>query len=362
MKGLPGRFWTSFSESTRRAEVMIVATKRKTHLSRNHVRFVNLLHNPDEPVQAMALMRKLLAMDENSIPLEARAIDVGQVNWGSVVTVPQKDLSDGAWSYTSLGQSELVLVAEKIRLGESGPFAGVAVTELENLADLGPYHMQVKNPKQGLFNIVETDDNLRAGIPALWHQKSTRNTTLEAKANARLERRSDKGRLEQDLMLQREGRLQMACEVRMAPQRVAAVLTDIAMLGVRSWVTILPQEPVPGKEEALCLWLNSTPGLLLRIVHGNRPFLGRSELPHELARTLLVLDVDKLSSEQLRAAVTVYEDLKGRPLEGFGDIESDPVRSELNARLCREVLGVESAAVEEFTRKLALEPTMHARH
>ena len=64
--------------------------------------------------------------------------------------------------------------------------------------------MQVKNPKQGLFNIVETDDNLRAGIPALWHQKSTRNTTLEAKANARLERRSDKGRLEQDLMLQRK--------------------------------------------------------------------------------------------------------------------------------------------------------------
>ena len=137
VKGLPGRFWTSFSESTRRAEVMIVATKRKTHLSRNHVRFVNLLHNPDEPVQAMALMRKLLAMDENSIPLEARAIDVGQVNWGSVVTVPQKDLSDGAWSYTSLGQSELVLVAEKIRLGESGPFAGVAVTGTGESCGLG---------------------------------------------------------------------------------------------------------------------------------------------------------------------------------------------------------------------------------
>ena len=116
------------------------------------------------------------------------------------------------------------------------------------------------------------------------------NTMLEAKANARLERRSDKNRLDQDLMLQRQGRLQMACEVRMAPQRVAAVLTDTAMLGVRSWVTILLREPSVGKEEALCLWLNSTPGLLLRIVHGNRPFLGRSELPHELARTLPVLE------------------------------------------------------------------------
>ena len=80
MKGLPGRFWTSFSESTRRAEVMIVATKGTAHLSRNHVRFVNLLHNPEEPVQAMALMRKLLTMDENAIPLEARAIDIGQMN------------------------------------------------------------------------------------------------------------------------------------------------------------------------------------------------------------------------------------------------------------------------------------------
>ena len=85
---------------------MIVATKRKTHMTRNHVRFVNLLQNPDEPVQAMALIRKLLAMDENAIPLEARAIDVGLVNWGSMVTVPQKDLSEGAWSHTSLVQSE----------------------------------------------------------------------------------------------------------------------------------------------------------------------------------------------------------------------------------------------------------------
>ena len=362
VKGLPGRFWTSFSESTRRAEVMIVATKGTAHLSRNHVRFVNLLRNPEEPVQAMALMRKLLTMDENAIPLEARAIDIGKENWGSVVTVPQRDLSDGAWSYTSFGQSELVLAAEEIRIGKSDPFASLAVTELHNLADLGPYHMQVKSPKQGLFSIVETDDHLRAGIPALWHQDSARNTTLETKANARLERRSDKDRLEQDLMLQRQGRLQMACEVRMAPQRVAAVLTETEMLGVRSWVTVSLRKPAPGKEEVLCLWLNSTLGLLFRLVHGNRPFLGRSELPHELAQTLPVIDVDKLSPAQLLAATSIYRDLKGRSLEGFGDVKSDPVRQELNTRLCQEVLGIESKNVDELTRKLALEPTMHARH
>ena len=148
----------------------------------------------------------------------------------------------------------------------------------------------------------------------------------------------------------------------MAPQRVAAVLTVTPMLGVRSWITVVPRDPAPGKEEALCLWLNSTPGVLLRIVHGNRPYLGRSALPHELARTLPVLDVDKLSSGQLAAAVAIYEDLKGKVLQGFSGSESDPVRRELNARLCRDVLGIEPAAVEDLTRKLALEPTMHARH
>ncbi len=112
----------------------------------------------------------------------------------------------------------------------------------------------------------------------------------------------------------------------------------------------------------MCSWLNSTPGVLLRIVHGNRPYLGRSALPHELARTLPVPDVDQLSGEQLTAAASLYEGLKGKRLEGFGGIESDTVHSELNARLFREALCVESAGVEELTRKLVLEPTLHARH
>ena len=209
------------------------------------------------------------------------------------------------------------------------------MTQLCALADLGPYEMQIKNPTQGLFTIVETEDRLRAGIPALWHHKSRKNCTLEARANAVLERRRDRDGAAQDRMLAQEGRLQLARELRMAPQRVAAVLTKRPMLGVRSWITVSMRDRAPGREEALCLWLNSTPGLLARLVHGNRPYLGRSALPHELARTLPILDVNQLSPKQLRALLAAYEDLKCRPLQGFGDMESDTVRRELNERLCQ---------------------------
>ena len=35
---------------------------------------------------------------------------------------------------------------------------------------------------------------------------------------------------------------------------------------------------------------------------------------------------------------------------------------ELNERLCRDVLGIDREVVDEITRKLAREPTLHARH
>ncbi len=139
-------------------------------------------------------------------------------------------------------------------------------------------------------------------------------------------------------------------------------MTDNPMLGISSWVSVVPRTPGTGKNEALCLWLNSTFGLLLRVIHGNRPYLGRSRMPHELARTMPVLDVDRLSNNQLEAAAAVYADLRHRELQGFTALAEDPVRRELNERLCRDVLGIDPEIVADVTRKLALEPTLHARH
>ncbi|MDE2999175.1 MAG: hypothetical protein OXU79_08890 [Gemmatimonadota bacterium] len=361
-KGLPGRLMVSFSESTRLGEILIIGTKNPSETQRNRVSFVNLRRNPVEPIEAMRLTRKLLAMDEDSVTLESKAIDIGGENWGSMIHVPQSELTDGAWSYAAFMQTDLVVTASMLRSGALGPSASLPISEVRNLADLGPYEMQVKNPKQGLFKIFETDDPLRPGIPALWHHKSNRIKTLEVPANARLERRSDKDRSAQDRMLLQQGILQFPRDLRMAPQRLAAVMAEVSMLGISSWITVLMREPAPGKQEALCLWLNSTLGLLLRIVHGNRPYLGRSRMPHELLRSFPVLDVDRLSPSQLDAAVSVYRDLKNQQLLGFCEIINDPVRCELNDRLCTEVLGIDVALVQSLTRQLSREPTMHARH
>ena len=289
-KGLPGRLLVSFSESTRMAEALIVATRRESHdLKGRRACFVNLLRNPGEPIEALALTRKLLALRYSLVPLEPTAIDIGDATWGNAALVPQGDLplDGGPWSLATFAQPELALVAKRIAFGKHVRLGSVPVGELGELADFGPYEMQIKNPKQGLFTIRErpmeaTDPEweLRAGFPALWRHKGFRNRSLEARADSRLERRADRSSGDQDRMLARRGRLQLARELRYAPQRMAAVMTDNPMLGVRSWYTVLLRSPASGKNEALCLWLNSTFGLLLRIMHGNRPYLGRSAVPH----------------------------------------------------------------------------------
>lgn len=370
-RNLPGRLWVSFSESTRHAEVLIVATRRRSGDRKgNRACFVNLLRNPDEPIEALGLTRKLLALRDGLAPLEPAAIDIGETTWGNAVLVPQGELpaEGGPWSLATFVQPGLALTAARIASGRHGGLGPVPIAELGSFAELGPYHMQVKNPKYGLFTVRErpasaapAEWKLRAGIPALWHHKAVRNASLAASADALLERRADRSRTDQDRMLARRGCLHLAADLRYASQRVAAVMTDDPMLGFSSWISVVVGNPRPGKNEALCLWLNSTFGFLLRIMHGNRPYLGRSRVPHELARTMPVLDVDRLSSAQLSAAAALFADLGRRELQGFGALATDPVRRELDERLCREVLGIDPGIAASVAARLALEPTLHAR-
>ena len=366
---LPGRRFVAFSESTRIAEALIVATRigRGQTPATSCTRFVNLRRNPDEAIDAMAIARSLLAIASDRSEPRRTEIVVGDVFWGEVVREEQAILDDGPWIQTTFCQGRLADIAatlareSTLRLGNQS--LPIPIANLSESCEFGPYEMQIKNPSQGLFRIVETSDPTRTGHPAFWHHSSTAVTTMGVAANARLTERPDKSADAQADMLQRAGRLQLARELGHAPQRVSAALADEAMLGVRSWITLLPRQLARGKEEALCLWLNSTPGLLLRILCANRPYLGRSAVPHEVARILPALDIDALSKDQLEAAVQVFKSLGRQRLRGFAHLAKDRVRRSIDHRLFEDVLGYDvGTELDGLARSLSLEPTITTRH
>ena len=366
---LPGRRFVAFSESTRIAEALIVATKRGYESAErpSQIRFVNLRRNPDEPIEAMAVVRALLS-SSSSLPVGGRQeVIAGDSLWGEVKSADQGELSGDPWTLATFVQGRLADIAStlvKHGVWQEGQRSfRLPITTLGLGWSFGPYEMQIKNPTQGLFDIADTADPTRSGHPALWHHGADRIKTLGVSANARLTERIGKKVLDQAAMLAKAGRLQIARELGHAPQRLAAVVCDEAMLGVRSWITLTRTNPLRGSDEALCVWLNTSLGLLLRIVHANRPYLGRTALPHELARTLPVLDVAALSEAQRTTACELFEDLKHQPLQGFAHLGSDPVRRELDRRFFGEVLGHSSTAeIDKLAQMLNREPTLTTRH
>ena len=366
---LPGRRFVAFSESTRIAEALIVATKRGYRGSErpSQTRFVNLRRNPDEPIEAMAVAKALLA-SSSALPSGGRQeIIVGDAVWGEVESADQAELGGGSWTLATFVQGRLADLARSLvtcSVWQEGRISfRLPIASLEREWTLGPYEMQIKNPTQGLFDIVDTDDPTRNGHPALWHHGANRIKNLVVTANARITERSGKNANSQAAMLARAGRLQLARELGHAPQRLAAVVTAQPMLGVRSWITLTPKKPLHGSDEALCMWLNTSLGLLLRIVHANRPYLGRSAVPHELARTLPVLDVAALSEAQRAAACELFDEMKHQPLQGFAHLASDPVRRELEHRFFADVLGYSAdAELDLLAQMLNREPTLTTRH
>ena len=95
---LPGRLWVSFSEPTRIADVLIVGTKvGSSDDSDGWSRFVNLRRNPDQPTEAMAVVRALLAVEDPAKPC-SEEIRIGDSPWGEMEIVRQAGLTATRWT------------------------------------------------------------------------------------------------------------------------------------------------------------------------------------------------------------------------------------------------------------------------
>lgn len=344
----PGRLFVSFSESTKMAEVLIVAT-RVNPSHKHKVRFVNLRHNPVSPIDANSVSRALMEMPNNSINLNTTVT----ASWGQVHHAKQSLLDDNPWIYTAFVQSHLYDAIRTLISNEEIPLCTMG----KNWT-LGPYEMNVKHANQGLFSIDDNPDPMRHGYRALWHHSSNQITSLRIEPNAHLTPRSDRDPVLQKNMLHQSSRLHMARSLRTNTQRLSTVLTDTPILGVSSWITLIPNAGLPGEVELMCLWHNSTPGLLLRLIHSNRPYLGRHGITHSTIPTLLSLDTQSLPLATLDCAQSTMSDICNCELLPIHQMDEDPVRQRIDESLFG-LLGMDPSRWAKIRRMMAREPQIH---
>lgn len=177
--GIPGRIFSSFSESTEISEILLVATKQQP-ASRHLVRFVNLRNNPTETVEALSMAQSLLSLPENQTEVRGSGGKIA----GEINLMLQANLTAAPWINNAFVQSRLIGKARTLVENNELEGHGIPLSRLDQEWTLGPYHMQIKNPRQGLFEIDEYPDRLRRGFPALWHHKANCINQLTVPANA----------------------------------------------------------------------------------------------------------------------------------------------------------------------------------
>lgn len=107
-------------------------------------------------------------------------------------------------------------------------------------------------------------------------------------------------------------------------------------IGGRAWLSISLSSV--DQEKALVVWANTSLGLLLYWWHANKQQSGRGSIVKTTLQTLPVLDVTALEPKVLAEAVKLFDTMSEQPLLPLHEIDSDPVRKELDEAFARNVL------------------------
>jgi hypothetical protein len=152
------------------------------------------------------------------------------------------------------------------------------------------------------------------------------------------------------------------CDFRFNSQSTGMQFTPRKTIGGRAWLSL--RLSTVEQEKALVLWANTSLGMLLRWWHSNKEQAGRGNIGKSMLQSLPVLDVTALKPKQLKAAVSIFDDLKDEKLLPLHQLDKDQMRQRLDKLIALEVLGLPASVVQpegplELTRmKLAQEPSI----
>jgi len=357
---------TAFSASTGMGECILYAQKKDAeHDARidKAAQAIVLNEPPRNPLRAL---------------LAAQQIRAG--NPKSFATIREfKVEPDGRpWGTVNSDDTELPEIAEALKQGQTDGNP-IPMTELGEIARIGPYALDVhgwggppKQPHRGPFEKVELgEDSPPPQYHALMNHDHALETCLERDVpyNMGLKIRGYRKKSHKQANEKKakkiwamRSHIHWNQDFRFNSQATSCILTRVRTVGTGSWPGI--QLDNPKYRFPLALWLNSTLGILAYWHQSSRQQDGRGRIAFKAAMLVPVLDLRKLSPDQLDKAEAIVKALRRQPMKPVNEIDRDPVRKELDERLCSDVLGLPAnlhepgGFIEMLREKLAREPSI----
>ena len=357
---------SAFSADVDFADCMVNATRIASgERPSRRAHFVNLKAGPTTKLEAQEAARAIkAAMDKANRPDKWSRITIGDEEIGFVRH--ERTHRNRKWTTLRIADASIVdrirkLGQGKLHLPQRASQIDVPIARAGDVAQVGPVDRDITGRKDSPF--TKRDSNAgNSEYPFLWNHAKK----LGPAQNRMLTEPDSHGEVRNNLDNEAEQmwqshatHLHINREFQFNANATAAAFTKRPSLGGRAWPTLSAASE--DSEKALCVWLNSTLGMMVYWLESNRNQDGRGGTTVTAIPDILVLDVTKLTGAQLEASVRIFDDINELVLLPANQAWEDPVRQQLDKRVLTEVLGLDNLAVDQMDllrRQWCSEPTV----
>ena len=269
------------SADTNIREMLLIAGKRPNGEPAN-VLCVNLSAPPRTLAEAFWYRRLIAAAVRPERNADVIALDGVIGSWVRAAS-PEPGFP---WFAVGMRNHDLATVAARLMAGElyspqdrTGWSLGLPPSTLGRAVEIGPTHHLIGHLRGrdgiGAFTFDPVDDDIPT-YPALWaaNAKTQRRLTLSPTHAGRPVNGNGDDRAR--AMLAQRGDLFISRTLRMTSQALAATRTEQPMMGGSAWTALIGDDEAV--KAALAIWLNATPGLVLRTCYAQTPQPGRARM------------------------------------------------------------------------------------
>ena len=357
----PADIDAAFSADTKMGEVLIIARRLRSQERPTRIaHFVNLAHRPDNKLEAMQTAKAIKKTISNlEGPLQKEVVSIGKTEmstvWSERVGVNSK------WPICRITNIDLGNMANQLRNGRLllPRNHNEIVVPICNLGELG----QVGSSHRSFENAFSKRKGADQGTewPMLWSRKEQELNRMTANPDYSGSIRNGMTKKAHQLW-ERVSRLHISAECRFNSNATCAVLTDKVSAGGRSWPNF--QMETIEHEKAMCAWLNSTIGLISYWINSNRGQSGRGGTTITAIPAMAVLDLRRLSSQQMKSLVNIYAEFEHEEMLPANEAYRDNIRQTLDRRILTEVLSLAANTIDQLDtlrHQWCGEPTVSGR-
>ncbi len=328
-----------FSENTSIGEMLLICRRWHSEGPKPPTRIVNLVRNPETPIAAQNAAARIE---------QASKSVAGAPHDFTAQSVPAERIERGDWSAVNFLSPYLSESYQSLAT-EGKLFARRFLRET---ATVGPEGRRIRD------SYVQHDLPTASGRRALWHHKTDVTQSMRAETDCYIEPIPAKRHLA-DWYWEQRGRLLLPHRMRLNTAHVAAVMLDEPVLG-SLWTPCRPIDEDPATAQALCLYFNSSVGLLALLGGRDNRVPSYPQFSIDSLRSLAVPDFDVLGDDVRDHMASAFVGLKREALRPLLYLPDDPVRKQVDAAVA-EALSLDTELVATIRRNLAEEPSITNR-